>query len=1145
MFDFVERSQSRLGRPRASAVRRNADWRFRPSLEALEDRRQLSIVWDGPASGAWENSSNWLDTATLVHRLPNAFDDVSVTPGVTVTVAATGACADFALSSSSHLIVNGNLTIHGSATADGSVSISGASARMTLSAIEPSIFDGPVSWDSGILLGGSTANYIEVNDTLTLAGSATKTLFGYLVNHGTVTHGGTGNLFLSAAAGFMNAGTYNFTDDGDFTASSTQELVNTGTLEKSGGAGISSALFRNTGGSVVVHTGTLGLQFVNETTGIPFTVDSGAVATMEQFASSATGVISGTYTGTGGGHVRFETGTLRVGTAGATFDFPDGMFEWTAGSLNTGSAALTNAGHMTFTGGGVKFFNGTLNNLDHIIHGGSGPLQIQNGTFNNTVGAFYDFVSDAGFGNAGTFANNGTVRKMGGAGVSDLQQNLVNTGVIEAQSGTFDFNDFSSTLTGGHFVAAAGAVIKPPGGTYTGTFTGSGAGVVRMEHASFTVGAAGATLNFPSGLLRWTTATIVGNDNLLTNAPTGTIFFSPPGPSSFTLFSPNFENLGTVIQDGAAVISFNLGAIHNAGVWDFQSNATLFGTGVMTNTGLLKKSAGTGTSSVSFQFNAPSENAGTIEALIGTLQFPNGMINAGGDVFVAAGATLRADAQYTQSGGTTTLDDGTLTVLSAAVGAVNSDGGLLTGIGTINANVINHADLAPGSSPGIITINGNFSQSATGVLHVELDGPAPGTGYDQLIVNGGVTLDGTLSATLGFVPALGQQFTIIDNTAADPVIGLFTGLPEGGSPDTGTTVLQISYASHSGILSDPANNVVLALNAPPAAAVTGPPVAVRGQTIAFTLSAEDAAVDEAEGFEYTVDWDDGTLQTVPKAPGNGAGLEVEHSYVVVDIYKVRVTAMDQHGAVSEVAEFDIDVRAAALFDDSLAPGQDMLVVGGTPGRDKIRLYPGPAAGDVSVKVNGTFVGNFRPTTRLVVHGYGNKDVLVVDRRLTLPAWLYGGPGQDELTGGGPNVLIGGAGNDRLTGYRRRDLLFGGAGVDHLFGGAGDDLLIADTTDFEADGFALAAIQAEWLSSRSKMSRFRNITGDAANPEFAARLNGTTFLRAKGASRTLSRDANADILRGEAGWDVFFANLVGGVLDTIFDRATGERAVDLV
>ena len=86
--------------------------------------------------------------------------------------------------------------------------------------------------------------------------------------------------------------------------------------------------------------------------------------------------------------------------------------------------------------------------------------------------------------------------------------------------------------------------------------------------------------------------------------------------------------------------------------------------------------------------------------------------------------------------------------------------------------------MAPGLSPGILDVVGNYSQTAAGTLAVELNGTTVGTQYDQLNVTGTIALAGTLAVTSGFTPAEGDGFAIVANDAADAVGGVFTGLPE-------------------------------------------------------------------------------------------------------------------------------------------------------------------------------------------------------------------------------------------------------------------------------------------------------------------------------------------------------------------------------
>ncbi|HLQ43668.1 MAG TPA: hypothetical protein VK137_02980, partial [Planctomycetaceae bacterium] len=67
--------------------------------------------------------------------------------------------------------------------------------------------------------------------------------------------------------------------------------------------------------------------------------------------------MEGNDTGSDGGTVSLASGTLFIGSAGATFNFPVGLFQWTGGILSVadnGGHTLTNAGTITLAGSAAK-----------------------------------------------------------------------------------------------------------------------------------------------------------------------------------------------------------------------------------------------------------------------------------------------------------------------------------------------------------------------------------------------------------------------------------------------------------------------------------------------------------------------------------------------------------------------------------------------------------------------------------------------------------------------------------------------------------------------------------------------------------------------------------------------------------------------
>ncbi len=186
---------------------------------------------------------------------------------------------------------------------------------------------------------------------------------------------------------------------------------------------------------------------------------------------------------------------------------------------------------------------------------------------------------------------------------------------------------------------------------------------------------------------------------------------------------------------------------------------------------------------------------GTISGSVGSF------VKSGSGILIFAGTNTHTGTMQCQQG--ILQADG---VQLAPLTRITS-GGRLQGTGLIGALDINGngAAVAPGSSPGILTCsNYNADGIGSGTLEIELSGPAPGSGYDQLNVRGTVTLSNqTLSVSLNFPSALGNQFVIINNDGNDAVTGVFTGRPEGSTFAAGGEQFRIGYAGGDG------NDVVL------------------------------------------------------------------------------------------------------------------------------------------------------------------------------------------------------------------------------------------------------------------------------------------------------------------------------------------------
>jgi hypothetical protein len=88
----------------------------------------------------------------------------------------------------------------------------------------------------------------------------------------------------------------------------------------------------------------------------------------------------------------------------------------------------------------------------------------------------------------------------------------------------------------------------------------------------------------------------------------------------------------------------------------------------------------------------------------------------------------------------------------------------------------------PGDGPGILSVTGNFTQSSSGTLDIQIGGPDAGTGFSQLNITGTAALGGTLDVSLlgGFTPSNGETFTILTSAGLNAsMFSAYNGLQEG------------------------------------------------------------------------------------------------------------------------------------------------------------------------------------------------------------------------------------------------------------------------------------------------------------------------------------------------------------------------------
>ena len=183
---------------------------------------------------------------------------------------------------------------------------------------------------------------------------------GDIENYGTINQTGAATFMIDDSTTLDNDhpfynGTYDFHADASISydaGHSPGTFINDSLLEKTAGTGISTIgiNFFNTVTTVAtieVQTGTIELRPTGGANkGGIFEVAPGATLDLTGGTSVS---YTGGYTGlppvpSGGyGTISLNSGTLEVGSGGASFNFPGTMFQWTGGSINL-AGSLANTG---------------------------------------------------------------------------------------------------------------------------------------------------------------------------------------------------------------------------------------------------------------------------------------------------------------------------------------------------------------------------------------------------------------------------------------------------------------------------------------------------------------------------------------------------------------------------------------------------------------------------------------------------------------------------------------------------------------------------------------------------------------------------------------------------------------------------------
>jgi len=244
-----------------------------------------------------------------------------------------------------------------------------------------------------------------------------------------------------------------------------------------------------------------------------------------------------------------------------------------------------------------------------------------------------------------------------------------------------------------------------------------------------------------------------------------------------------FQNLGLVNLNGGTA-RFEGGFLQESGELDLAAGEAF---GDLNLLGGEMRGGGTITGSVTMSGN-------TIVHVNADLRLNGSLTQTGGDVWVVA--VLDVSDEVAVQGGDFNIVGGTL-----RASAVTLTGGTLWGYGSIEAATVqNSATISVGSplQAGTLVIAGNYTQTATGSLHLRVTSPAAGN-YDVLNVQGNASFGGTLNvyAWGAFAPVAGQQYNgVVRYVTRDGAFGQIDLPPLDGlmwTVDQGMTAINLSH----------------------------------------------------------------------------------------------------------------------------------------------------------------------------------------------------------------------------------------------------------------------------------------------------------------------------------------------------------------
>ncbi len=528
-----------------------------------------------------------------------------------------------------------------------------------------------------------------------------------------------------------------------------------------GNSNTSDAVFAGTGtaGTVTIDAGATVIANDLTFSKKDYTISGGVGAVLNLASADANAPVITVTTGTSGD---LATITAKItGTQGLTKSNSNGALLLSGPSTYTGVTSVL-GGELRFTsianvGGGASSLGAPTNTTDGTIQLNNGGMIVYKTGGSATSDRAVNIGSGAGQISVSGFSSANTTLTLSGGitgsgqltlrGNTSALSHFEESGVIAIGNNTIQvLNTVTATLSNNSNTFTGKLFMN--GGQVTVTSINSASGVNSAAGA-------GSILSFAGGgTLVYTGTGVTSNRTveLATNS-TGNVTIDQSGASGALKFTTDLSNAGSAAQANAKTLVLQGSG---SGTGEFAGKLSDAVTGSTTALSVTKNGTGTWT------LSGANTYTGSTTVSAGTLLI-NGSTSASSVINVSSGATL---------GGNGTI------------------GGALT----IGAN----GTLAPGNSPGNLTVNNNVTIADSGALSIQVNGATVGTEYDRVTLTGSgsvFSLTGTnnLVMSLGYAPANNALFFLVDNQGISAISGVFEQLN-----GTTTTLTQGSRFTVSG-----------------------------------------------------------------------------------------------------------------------------------------------------------------------------------------------------------------------------------------------------------------------------------------------------------------------------------------------------------